>query len=38
MQKGRSVIPANVQVPAAIVLAALFGVILFWRFAPKTRE
>lgn len=31
----KSLIPANAQVPVAIVLAILFTLLLWWRFAPK---
>ena len=35
MAKSKSIIPEQAQVPAAIILAVFFALILWWRFGPK---
>ena len=37
MKKKNSIVPANAQVPLAIVLAVFFAIILYWRFGPQIR-
>ena len=38
MKKRTSIVPANAQVPAAIVLAVAFAIVLFWSFMPRTSD
>lgn len=35
MKRNKSIIPKQAQIPAAIVLALVFALLLWWQFGPK---